>query len=171
MRRGAILAAVLAVAGCVAAGPDPARGPAPQGLFLDGAGIQPAGSPLRVDFGRAEAGTVAAVTKLLGAPPAETVAIAECAGGPITEARWANGLALGFRRGAFVGWHSAEGRGRPAGTYAGLVPGAPLPAGAAPRQTPAGPGVDLGGGVYGLAGDDGALAVIAAGETCAYRIP
>lgn len=171
MRRGSVLAAVLALAGCVAAGPEPARGPAPQGLFLDGAGIQPAGSPLRVDFGRAEAGTVSAVTKLLGAPPAEVLADAACAGGPMTAVRWSNGLSLSFRRGTFVGWHAAEGRGRPAGTAAGLVPGAPPPEGAAPRQTPAGQGVDLGGGVFGLTGGDGTLAVIAAGETCTYRVP
>jgi hypothetical protein len=80
----------------------------------DAAGIALAGSPLRIDFGRAEAGTVAAMTRLEGGAPS---AVADCGGG-VRSLRWPGGLALVFQGGAFLGWS------QPDGSSAGLACGA-----------------------------------------------
>lgn len=95
------------------------------GLHADGRGLQPLSTPLRIDFGRSEAGAVAAVTRLLGNGHVERVDQPDCGAGPIVAYRWANGLTLNFRKGAFVGWTSAKGRGSPVATTSGLVPGMP----------------------------------------------
>jgi hypothetical protein len=104
--RRAALGLALAVAAC-APTTEAAR---PPGFAPDAAGIAIAGSPLRIDFGRAQAGTIAAVTRLEGRGPAATTA---CPGGT-TAVRWASGLTLHFRGGAFLGWA------RPDGTAAGI---------------------------------------------------
>ena len=102
MRRAALALAVSASA-CTTApatAPPPAFAPDPGGIAL-------VGSPLRIDFGRAEEGVIAAVTRLEGAGPRDAAA---CSGG--TRAlRWPSGLALHFRDGAFLGWSRQDGSG------------------------------------------------------------
>jgi hypothetical protein len=110
----------LALAACAprAAAPPPAGSsvppsaimPAAQGLTPDANGLQPGGTSLRIDFGRAQAGVVAAVSRLLGTPPASTVQREGCPGGGDTYVTWATGLTLAFRAGSFVGWRDAAGR-------------------------------------------------------------
>jgi hypothetical protein len=99
--RRAPLALALALAACTPT-TEAARPPA---YAPDAAGIALVGSPQRIDFGRAEAGTIAAVTRLEGRGPAATAA---CAGGG-TAVRWASGLSLHFRGGAFLGWAQPDG--------------------------------------------------------------
>lgn len=112
-------AAALVLAGCAAATP------APPGLVLDSGGLAPAGSELRVDFGRAQAGAVQAVARLLGRGPSSTERIGECGAGPVTLAGWDNGLSLLFQEGDFVGWLWVPGRAgaAPVATAPGLAPG------------------------------------------------
>lgn len=98
---GALLAAVL-VAGCLN-GQIPK--PAPSGgVVLSKDGLQPLGSDLRIDFGRAQDGVIVAVSKLQGADPARIATNAECGAGPVTFAQWSNGLTLNFMNGTFLGW-------------------------------------------------------------------
>lgn len=106
MRRLAV-ALALALAACTPTA-EVARPPA---YTPDANGIALVGSPLRIDFGRAQAGTIAAVTRLDGRGPSATTA---CASG-VTAVRWPSGLTLHFQRGAFLGWSGAD------GTSAGLV--------------------------------------------------
>jgi hypothetical protein len=82
----------------------PPRAPA-QGLVPDGDGLQPNGTPLRIDFGRAESGVVPAVSRLLGEDPAFRGPVAGCA---LTAVRWDTGLTLWFDQAAFVGWTAVE---------------------------------------------------------------
>jgi hypothetical protein len=160
--------AALLVAGCVAApeGGGGATAPRAAGLHLDAQGIQPVGSPLRIDFGRAGEGVVAAVTRLYGTGPVDTLRTPGCGAGPVTEVRWANGLALSLVGGSFVGWVSEPGRGAPAGTAGGLAPGVPratVEALPVVRVEPQG-GFQAGGisGTF----DGGAVAMLRAGRVC-----
>jgi hypothetical protein len=105
----AAVALAFALSACAAA-PEAERAPA---FAPDADGIALVGSPLRIDFGRAQAGAISAVTRLEGRGPAGTTA---CAGG-VSAARWDSGLALHFRDGAFLGWS------RPDGTSAGIACG------------------------------------------------
>ena len=70
----------------------------------DAEGLQPVGSDLRIDFGRAQEGVIDAVTRLLGQPPVEITRNGECGAGLVTAARWPNGLTLNFLEGDFRGW-------------------------------------------------------------------
>ncbi|MDJ0825185.1 MAG: hypothetical protein QNJ16_06760 [Rhodobacter sp.] len=88
-------------AGCTGPGPAPV-GPV---LVPDAAGLQPVGSPLRIDFGRAEAGVIAAVSRLTGADPSVRRKVPGC--GQVVF--WPDGLQLVFASGAFRGW-AYEGR-------------------------------------------------------------
>lgn len=122
-----LLGACAPVAGAPVAG-----APDAGGIVLDAGGLSPAGSALRVDFGRHRTGAVDAVSRLVGAGPASASACGE----GVEEVRWANGLALTFRDAAFSGWITRAGRGRPAVTAGGLGPGAPeapLPEGLSAR--------------------------------------
>jgi hypothetical protein len=159
-------AIVLVLGGCVTAAEAPI---APRGLYGDAEGLQPAATPLRIDFGRAEAGTVAAVTKLLGAGPVETVALEDCGAGPVTAVRWENGLTLNFKRGTFLGWVSQEARGAAVTTPAGLGPGSlrAAVAGVPISQTSLGAEFEAG-GVFGLLEGD-RVGPVWAGVTCFFR--
>ena len=95
------LASVLLLAAC-APGPAPVTQPA---HVPDAEGIALVGSPLRIDFGRSQAGVVSAVTRLEGRGPAGT---GTCPGGAVA-VRWPSGLSLHFRDGAFLGWAGADG--------------------------------------------------------------
>lgn len=70
-------------------------------LRPDRGGLAVAGGQ-RIDFGRAEAGTVAAVTRLLGTPLSSGVN-GECGAGPTKIVKY-RGMDLLFRDGAFAGW-------------------------------------------------------------------
>ncbi len=73
--------------------------PAPGGLHVTG-------SDLRIDFGRAEAGAISAVSKILGVEPTSRVENAECGAGPINTVSFEEGLDLLFMNGSFAGWNS-----------------------------------------------------------------
>jgi len=96
--------AALALSACVTT----PREPAPPAIALDGQGIQPTISQLRIDFGRAQVGVIDTVTRLLGEGPDEIVTTAECRTGPVTAASWEDGLTLNFQDGAFVGWVNSD---------------------------------------------------------------
>jgi hypothetical protein len=81
----------------------------PPAFTPDSDGIALIGVPQRIDFGRAQEGTIAAVTRLEGRGPAATTV---CSSGA-TAVRWPSGLSLHFSDGAFLGW--ADGDGRAAG--------------------------------------------------------
>jgi hypothetical protein len=74
------------------------------GLVPDALGLQPNGTALRIDFGRAEPGVIPSVSRLLGEVPVFQGAVPGCA---LTAARWDDGLTLWFDRGSFVGWTEA----------------------------------------------------------------
>lgn len=99
--RGGAVALVLAFSACAAA-PEAER---PPSFTPDADGIAIVGSPLRIDFGRAELGAVAAVSRLEGEAPRQTV----LCGDGVRAVRWASGLSLHFREGAFLGWSVADG--------------------------------------------------------------
>lgn len=80
----------------LSAGPDPLRPGA--------GGLDVAGTDLEIGFGRAEAGAVRAVDRLIGPPSARE----PCPGGG-SVLRWPTGLVMHFPGGAFAGW-SRDGR-------------------------------------------------------------
>ncbi|MCU4652474.1 hypothetical protein N8I71_06500 [Roseibacterium sp. SDUM158016] len=99
-----LLIAVTAVSACVGTPEEPELPP----FTLDGNGIEPTISRLRIDFGRAQVGVIDTVSRLLREQPAEITTIAECGAGPMTVARWQNGLALNFVDQDFRGWVSSD---------------------------------------------------------------
>jgi hypothetical protein len=76
-----------------------------QGLVPDANGLQPNGTPLRIDFGRAEAGVIPAVSRLLGRDPVSRGPVVGCS---LSAVRWDTGLTLWFDSEAFVGWTAAD---------------------------------------------------------------
>jgi hypothetical protein len=103
-RRAVALA--LALAACA-----PTAEVAPPPAFTpDSEGIALVGMPQRIDFGRAQEGVIAAVTRLQGRGPSATTA---CPSGAAA-VRWPGGLSLHFSDGAFLGWARED------GTAAGL---------------------------------------------------
>ena len=103
MTRAAV-ALALSLMGCGAAtapGPDPA----PSGHVFDADGIALVGSPLRIDFGRAEPGAVAAFSRLEGRDPSGS---SDCGGG-VRAVSWPGGTTLQFRNGGFLGWSLPDG--------------------------------------------------------------
>ena len=166
MIRAAALALLLA--GCVAA-EAPVRESAAVGMTADGRGLQPNGTPLRIDFGRDEPGAVRAAAKLIGANPTERVVLEECGAGPMVSVRWANGFAMNFQYADFVGWSSEKKAGTPVAGTSGLQPGTPREAlvGATFRQTTLGEEFTSG-EVSGLV-EGGEVRMIWAGTTCFFR--
>jgi hypothetical protein len=157
----AICATVL-LGACVAVAEPPSEAIS---LRADGGGLQPVGTPLRIDFGRAEAGAVAAVTRLLAAAPSSREAVAGC-GGSTTVVRWANGFSMTFRDDAFIGWSAAKARGTPMRTVEGLAPGQPRSAatGATFEETAQGTRLRMGDIRGSLAGDE--IDLLWAGTAC-----
>ena len=100
----ALFATSVALAGCTTT----PRAPEIPPLTLDGEGIAPTETGLRIDFGRAQAGVIDTVSRLMGERPSLVSTIAECNGGPMTVARWPNGLALNFVEGNFRGWETTD---------------------------------------------------------------
>lgn len=91
-----VLMSAVFLAACAA----PAPSAPPVGLVPDAGGLQPNGTTLRIDFGRAETGVVAAVSRLVGAGPAVRRSVPGC--GDL--AVWPDGLGLVFVEGTFRGW-------------------------------------------------------------------
>jgi hypothetical protein len=102
--RRAALAAALGLAACAA----PQSAPRPVGYVPDAEGIQIEGSVLRIDFGRSEAGVIAAMTRLEGKRPRKVGVRTTCPTGPMRAVSWDGGPTLFFANGAFHGWSSAS---------------------------------------------------------------
>lgn len=127
-----------------------------------------------IDFGRAEAGAVAAVTKLLGSGPTERTVNGECGAGPSVVVTWASGLSLLFRNNALRGWSADGDRFR---TVNGFSPGqtrAELEAAGISgfRQTTLGTEATLSRGIFALldgAGPDAKVRLLWAGTSCFFR--
>ena len=77
----------------------PARAP-DVGLVLAGDGLRPPNSDLRIDFGRAEPGVIAAVSKLMAQDFTNRNSVAGC--GDLV--RWSDDIELTFITGNFRGW-------------------------------------------------------------------
>lgn len=103
--RSALLVSALALAGCIGGG---APGPlAPTGpvvpIRLDAGGIEPVGTGLRIDFGRAQPGVLDTVGRLRDDRPAPVA----CAAPGVTATAFGD-LTLVFRDGAFRGWQTSD---------------------------------------------------------------
>lgn len=109
MTRRLAAAGLLALCGCGA--PPPERPATP--FLPDGTGLAVAGSPLRIDFGRAPEGVVPAISRALG--PAAALPLAGCPAGLAQRLRW-DDLELTFTAERFVGWRQG---GRGAGLTCG----------------------------------------------------
>ncbi len=159
--------ALLSIAGCMSA---PGVSVKPEtSVELAQDGVRPAESDLRIDFGRAQAGTIAAVTKLQNNAPVSVQTNTECGAGPVTTARWANGLSLNFMDGAFLGW-VAQAPYSGTSTVEGLTVGAEMAAfSAQPQQTSLGQEFRVD-GIWALVSDgDTKVDTMWAGLTCFFR--
>lgn len=94
--------AALVLCACTDAMPIPNAGPLDLKLASDG--LRVPSTDERIDFGRAEAGVVAAVAKLLNAEPVSSATNAECGAGPVKTVSFAKGIDLLFQNGDFRGW-------------------------------------------------------------------
>jgi hypothetical protein len=105
MRLIAVLCiAAMTLSGCVTTSDEPDLPP----FTLDGNGIEPTISRLRIDFGRAQVGVIETVSRLLGERPQSVTRVAECGAGPMTIAQWEGGLALNFIDEDFRGWVTSD---------------------------------------------------------------
>ena len=136
--RWTALAALALAAGCTgSAGAPP---PDPAALVPGPAGVAVAGTGLEIGFGRAKAGAVAAVSRLIGPPSGRAACNGPSAagGGPGEVVRWPSGLALHFPQGTLTGW---ERGGRSAGRLCRapqLIGMAPPSQGSSARRSPSG---------------------------------
>jgi len=99
--------AALAVSACTDGMPSVMPIPkdtAPLDLQLTSDGLRVPSTDQRIDFGRAEAGVVAAVAKQLNEQPTSSATNAECGAGPVTTVSFAKGIHLLFQNGDFRGW-------------------------------------------------------------------
>ena len=95
----ALVAAVVALSGCVS--PQPETTPMPQRIIPYSGGLKIADSAgQEISFGRVQLGVEVAMNRLVGATPNETAMTAQ--GCQIKG--WKNGLKLVFDKGDFVGW-------------------------------------------------------------------
>lgn len=100
--------ALLLVAALAACTPLPLPSSAPEGngVTPDSTGLQPGGTDLRIDFGRAQEGVIDTVSRLLGSDPTDITTSPDC--GDVTAAYWRSGLTLNFVEGDFRGWVLTE---------------------------------------------------------------
>lgn len=169
MRIALAIGAVALVAGCATSGPT-MRGAVPA-IILSQNGLGPAGSELTIDFGRAQAGVISAVSALQGETPRSTATNAECGAGPVFSATWDNGLTLNFQDGKFLGWvaQSPFEAAYPSGSVALGRAVDVLGAGFAPEQTSLGQEF-VAGGLWHLIDDEHAqVTTVWAGLTCFFR--
>ncbi len=96
------LAALILVflAACAEVEPAPAVLAPARGVVPDAGGLQPVGSPLRIDFWRDRPGVIAAVARLKGTAPETQATVPGC--GDVVSRR--DGLRLTFVDGDFRGW-------------------------------------------------------------------
>ncbi|MGI3183991.1 hypothetical protein [Nioella aestuarii] len=145
--------------------PLPTSAPGGSGVTPDASGLQPGGTDLRIDFGRAEAGVIETVSRLVGSQPADVTLIEECGAGPVTAAYWRNGLTTNFLDGDFVGWTVTE-------------PGLPVAGGLSVGMSP--PPVQMtettlgqefeSNGIWALIGEDSTdITVLWSGISCFFR--
>ncbi|WP_116084852.1 hypothetical protein [Tropicimonas sp. IMCC34011] len=113
-----VLALGAALGGCTASAPDTSVARAPSGppLVLAPDGLRAGATGMEIGFGRTEASTVTAASRLVGARPV-SVRDVSC-GGPARAYDWAGGLTAIMRGGAFLGW-SYDRSGTPVQTSAG----------------------------------------------------
>jgi len=155
---------VAALAACTPL-PLPTSAPDGNGVTPDAAGLQPGGTDLRIDFGRAQEGVIETVSRLVGSQPADVTLIEECGAGPVTAAYWRNGLTANFLNGDFVGWTVTE-TGLPVagGLSVGMSP-PPVPM----TETTLGQEFEQN-GVWALIGEDSTdITVLWSGITCFFR--
>lgn len=165
--RPSFLAAFLAAATLSACATTP-REPEPPVLALDGQGIRPTVSQLRIDFGRAQVGVIETVTRLLGEGPEQIVTTPECGAGPVTAATWEDGLTLNFQDGQFVGWVNTDRDLAVAGGFRAGMPRLSMPQ-VSFQETSLGTEFARG-DVYGLLGEgDETVRLLWAGTTCFFR--
>ncbi len=158
--RTALLLSALALAACTMPGPDR---PAPRGLTPDANGLQPAGTDLRIDFGRDQDGAIDTVSRLLGSQPTDITTLADC--GDVAAAYWADGLTMNFVDGDFRGWVLSE----PDLTAAGGLTVGTLPPDVAMTDTTLGREFEVD-GVWALVEDTGPeITTIWSGRTCFFR--
>jgi hypothetical protein len=100
----ALFITAVVLAGCATTPDEPDLPP----FTLTGGGIDPSISRLSIDFGRAQVGVIDTVTRLLKTGPVEVTTVTECGVGPMTIARWENGLSLNFIEEDFRGWVSSD---------------------------------------------------------------
>ncbi|MEM1272596.1 MAG: hypothetical protein AAGF88_02200 [Pseudomonadota bacterium] len=136
------------------------------GTEFDAGGIQPAGTNLRIDFGRAQDGVVDTASQLFGAVPDRITEQSECGAGVVTAASWP-GVTLNFLDGDFRGWVLAA----PGLSAEGLTVGTPRAAinGVTFRETTL--GTEFGrNGVFGLIlpGEDD-VSLLWSGVSCFFR--
>lgn len=160
----AALLLISALAACTPL-PRPTSGPGESGVTPDSAGLQPGGTDLRIDFGRAQDGVIETVSRLVGARPTDVTLNQECGAGPVTAAHWQNGLTVNFLEGDFVGWTVTE-------------PGLPVAGGLSVGMSP--PSVPMAettlgrefetDGIWALIeGDSTEITVLWSGTTCFFR--
>ena len=103
MTRRATIAAllVMTLTACLPTSRDAPEVPV---MTLDGGGIEPGVTRLRIDFGRAQIGVIETVSRLLGERPASVVPNTGCGAGDVVRAVWSDGLTLYFEDGNFAGW-------------------------------------------------------------------
>ncbi len=167
MKPIAALGVVALVAGCATAPSATRNMPSIQ---VTESGLGPAGSPLQIDFGRAQQGVLDAVTALQGEGPRDARLMQECGAGPVYIARWDNGLSLNFMDGRFLGWVAQAPFNAiyPTGAVALGTPEADL-AGIPLQDTSLGKEFE-GGGLFHLLEEDRAqVTTVWAGLTCFFR--
>jgi len=145
----------------------------PYDIQLGSDGLHVGGTGQRIDFGRAEAGAVAAVSKVLGAQPESRATNGECGAGPVTTVSWDAGIDLLFQQGTLRGWASDSQIFITTNGYSAGMSRAQLRAAGVVdfEQTTLGTEFDLG-GIYGLLLDPGETAqvdLLWAGVSCFFR--
>lgn len=144
------------------------REPEPPVLVLDGGGMLPNAGPLRVDFGRDQTGVIDTVSRLLDEPPVSVTTNSLCGAGPVTAARWDDGLTLNFMDGAFVGWTSSDPEFPVAGGFVAGQPRLEMPQ-VSFQVTSLGTEFNRG-DVFGILTEDEAeIGLMYAGVTCFFR--
>jgi hypothetical protein len=164
LRALAVLCAAALLAACVTT----PREPEPPVLSLDAQGIRPTVSQLRIDFGRAQAGVIDTVSRLLDEGPNAITTTPECGAGPVTAASWEDGLTLNFQNGQFTGWVNSDPDLAVAGGFRAGMPRLAMPQ-VSFQVTTLGTEFSRS-DVFGiLTEDDEAIRLLWAGTTCFFR--
>lgn len=164
MRAILSILAALALSACVAT----SRAPEVPPFTLDGAGLAPTVSGLRIDFGRAQTGVIDTVSRLLDARPASIATNTECGAGPVTAAQWDDGLTLNFMEGNFVGWTTSDPSLPVAGGFRAGQARLEMPT-VSFQMTSLGSEFSLG-DVFGILDEtDSSVALLYSGVTCFFR--